>query len=640
MKHVILGTAGHVDHGKTLLIKALTGIDTDRLAEEKKRGITIELGFAHLDFEGGTRLGIVDVPGHERFIHHMLAGAGGMDLGMLVIAANEGIMPQTVEHLGILRLLGLRDGLVVITKTDLVDSEWLELVKADIRDLVKGSFLDGKPILPVSAVSGEGLDKLKQTLHDMTLAAENRNPRLPFRLPIDRVFHAEGFGTVITGTLIEGSVAQGDTVELFPSCVTAKVRGLQVHGESVDRAEAGQRVAVNLSGIRKENVARGDVAAAPGTLRTSSMLDVRLTVLQDSRRTIRSNTVLHLHLNTRELLARAVLLDRTELAAGESTYAQLRLQETVAVKPGDRFVVRFYSPLETIGGGVILDERPSRHKPGNKDVLAALALREDGSLSQKITQTVMEQEYTLPDVNQLEHLLHIPAAELNPILASLVSAGHLSEPLPGRYVTPYVLDKLRERCLVLLENYHRDNPLSAGILVPELRQKLLPDADLPASTAILHTFEREQRISLVSGCICLYGFHVELTARQMDIRNRLLENYRNAGLGSPSADGTAANFAPEEQEDVRQIISKLIKDGLLVSISPEWIISREEYDRIWMLTRKHFETSPELSLSGFRDMLSISRKNALAILDYFDRNNLTRRVGDVRYLRKNARETR
>ena len=372
MKHVIIGTAGHVDHGKTVLVKALTGTDTDRLAEEKRRGITIEPGFARLDWPDGTQAGIVDVPGHEKFIKNMLAGAGGIDLAMLVIAADEGVMPQTVEHLDILSLLGVQGGLVVLTKAELVDDDWLELVRGQALELTEGTFLEGAPILSVSAVTGQGIPELRDALYRLVQEAREKSALAPFRLPIDRVFSVDGFGTVVTGTLTEGAVQVGDAVELVPSGLQSRVRTLQVHGESVDAAYAGQRAALNLTNLQKSEIRRGDAAVRPGSARSSRMLDVRLRCLRNAKRTVLNGSQVHLYHGTSVHLAKAVLLERDELRPGESCLAQLRLTEPMAVKQGDRFVIRFYSPVETIGGGTVLDPRPLRHKRHDLAVLDSI----------------------------------------------------------------------------------------------------------------------------------------------------------------------------------------------------------------------------------------------------------------------------
>lgn len=353
MKHVIIGTAGHVDHGKTCLIKALTGIDTDRLKEEKKRGITIELGFAYLDFPNGQRAGIVDVPGHEKFVRNMLAGAGGMDLAMLIIAADEGIMPQTVEHLDILSILGIQKGVVVITKTDLVEPDFLELIQEDVHELVKDTFLENAPVIPVSVYENSGLEQLKSTLKDLCDQLPDKTNSGHFRLPIDRVFTLKGFGTVVTGTLMEGKLKKDQEITLYPENVPVKVRNIQVHTQNVDTAWAGQRVAVNIPDRKKDEILRGNVLASPQSLYTTRIIDVKVEMLKHTDRVIRHGNRLHIYHGTKELLGKIILMNQNELKAGESCYAQLRLEEETVVRKGDHFVLRFYSPVETIGGGVV-----------------------------------------------------------------------------------------------------------------------------------------------------------------------------------------------------------------------------------------------------------------------------------------------
>ena len=446
MKHVIIGTAGHVDHGKTVLVKALTGTDTDRLAEEKRRGITIEPGFARLDWPDGTQAGIVDVPGHEKFIKNMLAGAGGIDLAMLVIAADEGVMPQTVEHLDILSLLGVQGGLVVLTKAELVDDDWLELVRGQALELTEGTFLEGAPILSVSAVTGQGIPELRDALYRLVQEAREKSALAPFRLPIDRVFSVDGFGTVVTGTLTEGAVQVGDAVELVPSGLQSRVRTLQVHGESVDAAYAGQRAALNLTNLQKSEIRRGDAAVRPGSARSSRMLDVRLRCLRNAKRTVLNGSQVHLYHGTSVHLAKAVLLERDELRPGESCLAQLRLTEPMAVKQGDRFVIRFYSPVETIGGGTVLDPRPLRHKRHDLAVLDSLILREQGSGSQRLLQAAEEFGVSLPDSSQLAERSGLDTGTAVSLLADLLNQGKLAEPLPDRYAAASALDTLWDRC--------------------------------------------------------------------------------------------------------------------------------------------------------------------------------------------------
>ena len=630
MKHVIIGTAGHVDHGKTLLVKALTGIDTDRLVEEKKRGITIELGFAHLDFPDGTQAGIVDVPGHEKFIKNMLAGAGGIDLAMLVVAADEGFMPQTVEHLGILSLLGIRDGLVVITKCDMVDEEWVEMVREDVKAQTEGTFLAGKPVYTVSAYTGQGIAELREKLAELVRQASEKNLRIPFRLPIDRVFSVDGFGTVVTGTLIEGAVAVGDMAEVLPTGFQARVRNLQVHGRDVPTAFAGQRVAVNLAGTRKADLARGDTIARPDTVRRSLMLDVRLQNLKNSQRTILTGSQVHLYHGSSVRLSKVVLLDRDALQPGESCYAQLRMTEELAAKCGDRFVVRFYSPLETIGGGVVLDDCPQRHKRGDGRVLESLAIRESGSGDQKLLQTVAEQGWTLPSLEKLAKGMSREAGELAEELGGLAAAGSLLEPLPGRYLAGSVFDKLWDSCRGLLEQYHRQNPLHAGMKVAELRQKLLGNTEQAVSDALLAALAREGKIRAVADRYALADFSVHLTKRQSNIRDRILQTYRKAGLETPGLDEIYGMFEAKEQVDCKQVVESLVSGGGLVMLTPQICVHREVYEDVSRRTAEHFASQPELTLAQFRDMLGTSRKYALAVLEYYDKNKILKKEGDLR----------
>ncbi|HIR20145.1 MAG TPA: selenocysteine-specific translation elongation factor [Candidatus Pelethomonas intestinigallinarum] len=632
MKHVIIGTAGHVDHGKTLLVKALTGIDTDRLVEEKKRGITIELGFAHLDFDDGTQAGIVDVPGHEKFIKNMLAGAGGIDLAMLVVAADEGFMPQTVEHLGILSLLGIQDGLVVITKCDMADPEWVEMVKEDVRTHVEGTFLEGKPVFTVSAYTGQGIPELRQALKELVQKAAEKNMRTPFRLPIDRVFSVDGFGTVVTGTLIEGSVSNGDMAEILPGGVQARVRNLQVHDRDVETAYAGQRVAINLAGVKKADLGRGDVIARPGSVRTSLMLDARLQNLKNSQRTILSGSQVHLYHGSAVRLCKVVLLDRDALQPGESCYAQLRLTEEIAAKRGDRFVIRFYSPLETIGGGVVLDDLPRRHKRGDQAVLEALAIRESGSGDDQLVQLVAEHGHSLPTLEKLAAPQNLDREELGRSLEELTSAGKVLQPLPGRYLAASVFDAIWDSCRGLLEQYHRQNPLHAGMKVAELRQKLLKNTDQAVADAILAALAREGKIKAVADRYALADFAVHLTKRQSAIREKLLQTYRKAGLEVPGLDEVIASFPPAEQGDCRQVVESLVSGGGLVMLTPQLCLHSQVYAQVCDKTRDFMAEHQELTLAEFRDLLGTSRKYALAVLEYYDKNKILKKDGDVRRL--------
>ncbi len=638
MKHVIIGTAGHVDHGKTLLVKALTGIDTDRLMEEKKRGITIELGFAHLDFDNGLQAGIVDVPGHEKFIKNMLAGAGGIDLAMLVVAADEGFMPQTVEHLEILSLLGIKDGLVVVTKCDMVEPDWVEMIQEDIAGRVEGTFLEGKPVFQVSAYTGQGIPELRQALGELVRKVEEKSLRTPFRLPIDRVFSVDGFGTVVTGTLIEGAVNVGDPVEVMPEGLEARVRNLQVHGKDVDTAFAGQRVAVNLAGIKKAELDRGDTVAWPKSVRTTRMLDVRLRNVKNSQRTILTGSQVHLYHGSSVRLAKVVLLDREALQPGESCYAQLRMTEDLAAKPGDRFVIRFYSPLETIGGGVILDDNPRRHKAGDQGVLDALAIKESGSGDQRLIQAVAEGGSSLPALDKLAVQLNMDKEELGQALGGLCAAGKLLEPLPGRYLALPVLDGLWESCSALLEQYHKQNPLHAGMKVAELRQKLLKAADQAVADAILAALVREGKLKRVAGRYALADFSVHLTKRQNSIKDRLLKQYGGYGLETPGLDEVYGGFESKELTDCKQVVESLVSSGELVMLTPQICVHQDVYRDVCRKLCAYLAGHETIALADFRDLMGTSRKYALAVLEYYDKNKILKKEEDLRRPGMNFRD--
>ncbi len=633
MKHVIIGTAGHVDHGKTVLVKALTGTDTDRLAEEKRRGITIEPGFARLDWPDGTQAGIVDVPGHEKFIKNMLAGAGGIDLAMLVIAADEGVMPQTVEHLDILSLLGVQGGLVVLTKAELVDDDWLEFVRRQALELTEGTFLEGAPILSVSAVTGQGIPELRDALYRLVQEAREKSALAPFRLPIDRVFSVDGFGTVVTGTLTEGAVRVGDAVELVPSGLQSRVRTLQVHSESVDAAYAGQRAALNLTNLQKTEVHRGDAAVRPSSARPSRMLDVRLRCLRSAKRTVLNGSQIHLYHGTSVHLAKAVLLDRDELRPGESCLAQLRLTEPMAVKQGDRFVIRFYSPVETIGGGKVLDPRPLRHKRHDPVVLDNLILREQGSGSQRLLQAAEEFGVSLPDSSQLAERSGLDTGTAVSLLADLLNQGMLAEPLSGRYAAASALDTLWDRCRELLSAYHQKHPLHAGMPAAELRQKLFRQITPVEGDALLEVFRAEGRMKRAENRWALAEFSIRLTKRQTALWDALLERFLRGGPEPDTIEAVLDSIPPERREEARQVLESLLTGGELVRLSPELCWHREVFQEGLDILRTLCADHGAVTLAEGRDACDTTRKYALLFLEACDRRQITVREGDCRRLK-------
>lgn len=630
MKHVIIGTAGHVDHGKTALVRALTGVDTDRLAEEKRRGLTIELGFARLDFPDGSCAGVVDVPGHEKFIKTMLAGAGGIDLAMLVVAADEGFMPQTVEHLNILSLLGVRRGVVVLTKCDLADADWLAMARAELAARVKGTFLENAPVIETSAATGQGIEDLREMLHALVRQTREKSARVPFRLPIDRVFSVDGFGTVVTGTLIEGALHVGGEAELLPSGTRSRVRNLQVYGENTAIAVAGQRVAVNLAGIKKTDVIRGDTLAEPDSIRVSRLLDVRLSCLRDSERTVENGSRVHFCHGTAARLAKVVLLDRDALAPGESAYAQLRFTEGVAAKCGDRFVIRFYSPLETIGGGIILDDAPARHKRNDAAVLSALAVRENGSGAERVLQALIALDTALPSAAQLAARLGLEEMRLAPELDALLARGEAAAPLPGRFIASAVLDALWARCEALLTDYHAKNPLHAGIRAAELRQRLFRAVEPERADALLAIFVREGKLRFAAERYALADFTVRYTRRQTALRAELLALYRAADLRPERTDRVLARFDAKDRAEAERVLESLLTGGELIALAPRLCLHREVYVCACALVRAYFADHEALTLAAFRDLLGTSRDSALLVLECLDRNGRTRREGDLR----------
>lgn len=636
MKDVIIGTAGHVDHGKTRLIKALTGIDTDRLAEEKKRGITIDLGFAHIDFDDELRAGIIDVPGHEKFIKNMLAGAGGIDIGMLVVAANEGIMPQTIEHLGILSMLGIMEGIIVITKSDLVEDEWYELIKEDVTLAVKGTFLEGKPIVRVSTVSGEGLTELKALLHALVAGTAGKDHKIPFRQHIDRVFSVEGFGTIATGTLIEGLLSVGETVEILPSQKTAKVRNIQVYGTDVKTAFAGQRAAVNLSGLKRSEIRRGDTLAKLGSIKCSLLLDTRLCVLPSSCHGIKNGSCLHFYHGSHVMLCKVQLLDREELQHGESCYAQIRLTEPIAVKNGDRFILRFYSPLETIGGGIVLDACPPRRKRFDASVISALEIRESGTGAERITQVLERYRTTLPDRSALMSEMTLCEHDFNEEFSSIIARGGAVEILPGRYIAISVLDTLWRDCELLLRDYHAENPLHKGMKIAELRQKLFKKTDAAVAGAILSEFANKALLYISTDRVALPGFEVKFTKRQSAISAKLLELYRKAGFEPPPTVEVLSDFNIHEQADAREVFESLVKGGELILLTPDIVLTAETFGNAMDVVQCEFEKKEALTLAEFRDAIGSSRKYVQAFLEYLDRIKVLKRVGDVRVFIKDT----
>ena len=632
MKHLIVGTAGHIDHGKTTLIKALTGIDCDRLKEEKERGITIDLGFAYFDLPSGRRAGIVDVPGHERFIKNMLAGVGGMDLVLLVVAADEGVMPQTVEHLHILSLLQVKRGIVVITKADLVESDWLDLVMLDLMDKVRGTVMADAPMIAVSAHTGQGLAALTAAIDSLCDGLAERDAHLPFRLPVDRVFTLQGFGTVVTGTLLSGAVRAGEQVLLYPSGLPLRVRGVGVHGVQVETAQAGQRVALNLASVAVEAIRRGDVLAAKGYLAPSMMLDVRLSLLPDVEKLITNRARVRLYIGTAEVICRAVLLDRDELMPGESAYAQLRLEAPTAVLAGDRFVLRSYSPLLTLGGGTILDPCPKKRKRFRARGLAELVVLESGSTEEIVSQYLLLHNDQLYTREALLRAITRPDCEeaLDKLLADdYVVSVHADD-------VEYLFHRARLRALMdqitaASSEYHRRFPLRPGMPREELRSRVLSFASSRVFAAVLLELQAESSLCLTPRSVALPGFHVEFTGKWMRARDTAMGMFVAKQFSPPAPEElrTEVRLSPE---DLKELLDALVDTQAIVKVAEGMYFHASAVSRARELLIEHFRAEPELSLATFRTYIDSSRKFALPLLEYFDQQRVTYRVGEIRRL--------
>lgn len=631
MKNIIIGTAGHVDHGKTRLIKALSGIDTDRLEEEKKRGITIELGFAHIPNDAGYNIGVIDVPGHEKFIKNMLAGIGGIDFVLFVVAADEGIMPQTREHFEILQALGIDDGIIAITKTDMVDEEWLELVQEDIRDYVEGSFLEGKPMIPVSAKSGENIDLLKE---EIICKCDRESKRIEapemFRLPVDRVFTKSGFGTVVTGTLMDGTCSLNDEVHVFPEETPAKIRGIQTYGNDVEQAVAGQRTAINLSGVRKEDIRRGDVIAAESAVSVTGMLDVKLKIFDSSERMVLNNSRVHLYCGSKEMLTKVILMDRDALSAGEEAYVQFRLEEPIAVRRGDRFIIRFYSPIITIGGGQILDAVPEKHKRNREIVLEGFRMLESGNISDIFVLKTGGHKFYSKEL-LLQELGMLPETG-NREIERCIEEGKLVELEDGTILAASKFQMMTDRLIQLLQEYHESNPLAEGMPKQELQSRLRDTWHIQEDKIILGAVHRLMNLGTLMDCgktVSMQGFEAVLTPEQEKLKERIAGIYKDAGIEIPKNDEIYA--LDSDKRVINAIFDRLYKEGVLVKVDPSYNISQDGWNRVVTAARTA-GAEGSFVLADFRDTLNTSRKYASVYLAALDRAGITVFDGERRRL--------
>lgn len=640
MKQIILGTAGHIDHGKTSLIKTVTGINTDRLKEEKLRGITIELGFASLELPEGLQLGIVDVPGHEKFIKNMVAGATGIDLLAMVIAADEGIMPQTSEHLEICTLLDIRHGLVVLTKIDMVDEEWLEMVKEEITEFTRGTFLENAPVVPFSAVSGQGRDTFIQTVEKISRDISPRSSAGLFRLPIDRVFSMKGFGTVITGTLASGKVNVGDRVMIYPSDQISKVRGLQVHNQSVQTAVAGMRTAINFQGLDKTAVNRGDVVAAVDTLTTSYMVDIRLHYLASNPKALKNRRKVRFHSGTNEILGTVVLLDRDEIEPGQTAFVQIRLDEPVTLVRDDACVLRSYSPVRTIGGGKVINPIPVKHKRNRPDVIEQLAKLAETDPEELVQLQISTCGFKGCSHKHLRQAVNLADKPLDATLQALMSRQQvlLVDKEKRIYIHQSPLQTLQGLIRDQLGAYHKAHPLKEGMPKEELKSKLPTGMDNKLFTMILNLLGKSRDIVQQEDLIRLADHQVSMGLDQETLSRQIQDIYLKNGITPPYFKEVRTRLdAPAEQID--QVLALLVDKGILVKVKEDFYYHRDPLEDLKKKLVDYLVANEEISTPQVKDMTGASRKFVIPLIEYFDNIQLTLRVGDVRKLRKRPMST-
>lgn len=623
MRHIILGTAGHIDHGKSSLVKALTGTDPDRLKEEKERGITIDIGFADLAYPADDLVvGIVDVPGHERLINNMLAGAGGIDLVLLVIAADEGIMPQSREHLAICNLLRIKSGLVVITKSDLVEEEWLDLVRDEVHNFVKGSFLENAPIIAVSSKTGDNLELLKKEIRERALAVEPKKTGGLFRLPIDRVFTLKGFGTVITGTAVSGSISLDSPIEIIPKNISTKVRGLHSHGRVIERAYAGQRVAINLQGVDKDQLTRGDVAVTPSGFIPARSIDAYLELL-DGAPIVKTKSLVHFFIGTSETIARVVLYEQEEVKAGGACYCQFRLQDPVVAASGDRYIIRRFSPLETLGGGEVLDPLPGKRR--RRDGINDLEVLRQGGLDEKISMKVQKAGRAGLAAEILRGWLSAELRSVEDSIARLKQRGVIKQ-YEQLLLHGNVFTAMKQDIVKILHEFHMHNPLKQGMPKEEIRGQCNISQEL--FQGILSDIPE---VVIDKNLARLKAFKIALSSTEEATRSKIIGLLEQGGF-QPMTKAELGTMLHLDTKHLADILNLLVKEKTLVRISDSLYISESSYSKMMALLKDFFSKKAEMTVAEFRDLLNTSRKYALPFVEFLDAQKITIRTGDVRKL--------
>ena len=623
--NVIIGTAGHIDHGKTTLIKALSGIETDTTQEEKDRGMSINLGFAYFDLPSGKRCGVVDVPGHEKFIKNMLAGVSGINLVLLLVDSREGIMPQTKEHIDILTLLGIENYIIVMTKIDLVEEEYRELVKEDIQEFIAGTVLENSPIIEVDSISKKGLDILLETIDKKTEDIEAKNIEKNARLNIDRSFQVKGFGTVVTGTLTEGVVNVGDELVIYPKGIKTKVRNIQVHSKDVEKAYAGQRTAINLANIKFDDVKRGDTLATADSLTKTYMLDSEIKLINDERANLELWDRVRVYIGTEEVMARVVPLGTDLLKAGESSFAQLRLEDEIAVKNYDKFIIRTYSPMITIGGGVILDASPKKHSRFNEEILEKLKVQLEGNISDLIANYILSHNNYLVSKDSIVKDLQLPEEEVVESIAQLVETATVYETKLG-YIHKKKYEEVLEKLKKLLVEYHNRFKLKVGIPKIEVLSKF--KLSQKETLELLDLFIANNEIRLEGNLVAEKDFVVNYDKKQLAEKERIEEALLEGGFTPP----TIKDLTNGEKPKV-EILESLI-DNTIVRLDADLVLHANVLKEAIQKVEDHFSANEQMGLAEFRDMTGSSRKYSMAILEYIDKLGITRRVENYRVLAK------
>ena len=629
MKSIIVGTAGHIDHGKTSLVKALTGIDADRLEEEKRRGITIDLGFAHMNLptaNGETlRLAFVDVPGHERFVRNMLAGVGGIDLVLLVIAADESIKPQTREHFDILQLLGVQRGITVLTKSDAVDAETLDVVRLEVEEFLRGTFLEPprSPIIAVSSLTGVGLEKLKQAMVEQAVEVQARDSHALARLPVDRVFTMKGFGTVVTGTLVAGTILREQELEVFPTGRRVRVRGVQVHGQTAEAAVAGQRTALNLAGVSTADLARGMTLAPPATFETTQRADVKLRLLASTKRPLKHRARVHFHCSTMETVAEIALHSVKQVAPGSEAFARLKIAEAALLLPGDRFIIRQFSPVVTIGGGVVLDGAPVSRLSQDEDSLSILA---GGDRESMLRMRILRRAYMGVSLSQLVADTGLGKVAIEAAIARAVQNGQILR-IGDLLLHAGHLASLQQRMLRAIGDFQKQNPLESGIARERLRENVkAPDSVFDRA---LEDLGREKMIAVAGDLVRLPGHGVVMKDEEAESKKKIEDAFATAGLKVPALHEVLAGLKVDKIR-AQKIVTLLLRDKVLIKISEELVFHRDALEELRRQIASYKLKSTKIDVAKFKELTGVSRKYAIPLLEYLDRERITRRVGDTR----------